>query len=291
MAAADAIGATAIAPKPAATIPIPVATTFREAASEAVAKPAAAPGRSRVPLIAGAAVAIAAVAIVAVVLPRLRAGGGASEIAAPSARAVVVAPAAPAPPAVAPPGPPPATGPGGIPRALPPPAPGAPPPRAPSPAYAARPAARPTVAVAAPLRGARPAAAAVVSAGSPAPPTGAPPTGAAAGGLDGAWEGPWSDPTRQQKGRLFLQLGGDDHAASGWMYNTAAKQSFRMVGRISPAGELDLTCECPPESAFSARGIVRAVGAAELKGQLALSAAAGVFGQSHVTLRRTTASR
>jgi len=110
-----------------------------------------------------------------------------------------------------------------------------------------------------------------------------------AGDLFGRWEGPWADPGNRQKGRLFLDLGGGG-AVSGWMYNEAAKLSFRMLGRIAPRGELTLACQCPPGQAFSAAGALRAAGG-ELKGVLTLTSGARAFGQSHVSLRRTNAIR
>jgi serine/threonine-protein kinase len=105
--------------------------------------------------------------------------------------------------------------------------------------------------------------------------------------LAGAWEGAWNDPGKQQQGRLYLQIAGDG-AASGWMFNGAAQESFRLAGRVTPAGTLDLSCRCPVDRTFSAHGSVRVGGAGELEGQLALSSKAGVFGQSHLALRRTT---
>ncbi len=104
--------------------------------------------------------------------------------------------------------------------------------------------------------------------------------------LAGAWEGAWNDPGKQQQGRLYLQIAGDG-AASGWMFNGAAQESFRLAGRVTPAGTLDLSCRCPADRTFSAHGSVRVGGAGELEGQLALSSKAGVFGQSHLALRRT----
>jgi serine/threonine-protein kinase len=113
--------------------------------------------------------------------------------------------------------------------------------------------------------------------------------GGEAGGLTGAWEGPWVDAAHGQQGRLFLQIGGG-HAA-GWMYNTSAKQSYRMVGTSSPSGALDLTCQCPPTQRFVARGTLRLEPTGEVHGDVALSSAAGVFGQTRMTLKRTNAAR
>jgi hypothetical protein len=71
------------------------------------------------------------------------------------------------------------------------------------------------------------------------------------------------------------------------MYNNSAKQSFPLAGRLGPGGQLDLTCRCPPGQAFSIRGTIQPqANAAELRGRMALYAAAGVFGRSEVVLRR-----
>jgi tRNA A-37 threonylcarbamoyl transferase component Bud32 len=119
---------------------------------------------------------------------------------------------------------------------------------------------------------------------------GAPPsTEAATGDLTGRWEGPWNDPENRQKGRLFLELSSDGNVA-GWMYNTSAKQSFRMAGRMAARGEVSLACQCPPGQAFYATGALRASGG-ELRGVLTLIAGARAFGQSHVDLRRTAAAK
>ena len=89
-----------------------------------------------------------------------------------------------------------------------------------------------------------------------------------------------------QEGRLFLQIAADG-ATVGWLNNRAANQSFRMSGRISAAGAVELACQCPPGQAFSARGTMRA-GANDLKGQLSLSSGTGTFGHSQVSLKRRT---
>lgn len=125
---------------------------------------------------------------------------------------------------------------------------------------------------------------------TPPPPSLGAPQPTSASELSGAWEGPWEDHGKQQKGRLFLQIG-HAGAVSGWMYNRAAKESFRLIGTLSPRGEVDLVCKCPPQQGFVARGSIRASSAAELVGQLSLSSGGGVFGQSHLTLRRTTQTR
>ena len=114
--------------------------------------------------------------------------------------------------------------------------------------------------------------------------TAAPP--AAPTELPGTWEGPWTDHAHGQQGRLFLQLSPSGSVA-GWMTNTAAKQSYRMSGGFTPAGAIDLTCQCPPGQQFVARGAVHPGSDGELKGDLTLAAPSGVFGQSRVTLRRS----
>jgi len=113
---------------------------------------------------------------------------------------------------------------------------------------------------------------------------------ASAADLTGNWEGPWNDPGKQQKGRLYLQIAADGGAA-GWMYNEAAQQSFRMLGRMTAGGHLDLACQCPRDQQFWARGSIRLAGSGEVKGQLSLAGAAGVFGQSNLTLKHTNAVR
>jgi hypothetical protein len=60
-----------------------------------------------------------------------------------------------------------------------------------------------------------------------------------------------------------------------------------MSGGFTPAGALDLTCQCPPGQQFVARGAVHPGSDGELKGDLTLAAPSGVFGQSRVTLRRS----
>ena len=79
----------------------------------------------------------------------------------------------------------------------------------------------------------------------------------------------------------------DGGAVAGWMANTGAHQTFRMVGTLTPAGLLELVCQCPANQSFVARGSVRAAEDGELRGQLALSNSAATFGQSHLTLKRT----
>ena len=70
------------------------------------------------------------------------------------------------------------------------------------------------------------------------------------------------------------------------MFNTAANESFRMVGRATPGGEVELACQCPAARTFTARGELRVDGQGQLAGKLGLFTAAGAFGESHLTLRR-----
>jgi tRNA A-37 threonylcarbamoyl transferase component Bud32 len=104
----------------------------------------------------------------------------------------------------------------------------------------------------------------------------------------GVWEGPWTDPERHQNGRLYIQIGGDG-AARGWMTNAAVRQSFRLSGSLAGPGDLALACECPPRQGFAARVLVHPAVGGELRGQLALSSGTGIFGQSHLLLRRAAA--
>jgi tRNA A-37 threonylcarbamoyl transferase component Bud32 len=103
----------------------------------------------------------------------------------------------------------------------------------------------------------------------------------------GIWEGPWTDAARHQNGRLYLQIAGNG-GASGWFSNAAVRQSFRLTGRMASPGDLALACACPPRQEFGAHVLVHAAGG-ELKGQLTLSGDSGVFGQSHLALRRAAA--
>jgi eukaryotic-like serine/threonine-protein kinase len=104
----------------------------------------------------------------------------------------------------------------------------------------------------------------------------------------GTWEGPWTDNERHQNGRLYLQVtsGG---AANGWLSNATAGRSYRLTGRADRPGEYALVCECPANQGFNVRVALRQTEGSELKGRVSLSAAAGVFGQSHVVLRRSAA--
>jgi eukaryotic-like serine/threonine-protein kinase len=101
----------------------------------------------------------------------------------------------------------------------------------------------------------------------------------------GIWEGPWTDAARHQNGRLYVRIEGNG-AATGWFSNAAVRQSFRLAGRLAGPGDLTLACDCPPQQAFAARVSVHGTAGGELKGQLSLSGASGIFGQSHLVLRR-----
>jgi eukaryotic-like serine/threonine-protein kinase len=133
--------------------------------------------------------------------------------------------------------------------------------------------------------------------------TGAPPTDAPAaapvpaestsdspapGDFSGIWEGPWIDNERHQNGRLYLQVtsGG---AANGWLSNGTAGRSYRLTGRAERPGEYALACACPVNQGFNVRVALHQTEGGELKGRVSLSAAAGVFGQSHVVLHRSAA--
>jgi serine/threonine-protein kinase len=104
----------------------------------------------------------------------------------------------------------------------------------------------------------------------------------------GIWEGPWTDSERHQNGRLYLQVtsGG---AASGWLSNATAGRSYRLTGRAERPGDYALVCECPVNQGFNVRVALHQADGSELKGRVSLSTASGVFGQSHVVLRRSAA--
>jgi serine/threonine protein kinase len=106
--------------------------------------------------------------------------------------------------------------------------------------------------------------------------------------FSGVWEGPWIDNERHQNGRLYLQVAGGG-GASGWLSNATAGHSYRLTGRAERPGEYTLACECPVNQGFNVRVALHQTDGGELKGRLSLSAAAGVFGQSHVVLRRSAA--
>ena len=118
-------------------------------------------------------------------------------------------------------------------------------------------------------------------------PSTAPPAPPRSADATGAWEGPWTDVAHRQHGRLYFQRGANGVVA-GWLYNDGARQSYRMSGRMAPSGALDLTCLCPAQQNFTARGTLLGAAEGELRGQLVLSTAAGAFGQSQVVLRPAT---
>ncbi|HVV48287.1 MAG TPA: hypothetical protein VHO06_01390, partial [Polyangia bacterium] len=131
----------------------------------------------------------------------------------------------------------------------------------------------------------------LAAASAPAAPAAAPGAAApeASGGafdLAGVWEGPWTDPEHHQTGRLYLQVGGAG-AVSGWFSNATASRSYRLAGRAARPGELDLICQCPANQGFDVHVTVHPTADGDLKGRVALSASAGVFGQSHVVLHRS----
>jgi serine/threonine-protein kinase len=255
--------------------PRAVRTTFGASASE-LASPTAAPARARSPAMIGVAIVVIAGGAVAATLALKR---GPERAAAPAPVAAVIPVAAPAPAAAPPPtAPPPAA------REA---APHLPPAAASAPSIAAGASAPAMAAAASKKKGAHHlASSAVASSGEAA----AAPAAAAPAGLPGTWEGPWSDHAHGQQGRFFLQLAPNGSVA-GWMTNAAAKQSYRMAGTFTPAGALELACQCPRGQEFSARGAVHADAAGELKGELSLTAASGVFGQSRLSLRRSSAPR
>jgi tRNA A-37 threonylcarbamoyl transferase component Bud32 len=106
--------------------------------------------------------------------------------------------------------------------------------------------------------------------------------------FSGVWEGPWIDNERHQNGRLYLQVTGGG-AANGWLSNGTAGRSYRLTGRAESPGEYVLACECPVNQGFNVRVALHQTEGGELKGRLSLSASTGVFGQSHVVLRRSAA--
>ena len=196
----------------------------------------------------------------------------------------------------------PAPGPGPSPAAAPSPPPSAAPPLAaaklsptgPAPARAALP--TPSPAIAAPAKETASAkkkghhhgaelASAAVAPSAPEPTMPPPP---ASGDFSGVWEGPWIDSERHQNGRLYLQVTGDG-AASGWLSNGTAGRSYRLTGRVERPGEYALICQCPVNQGFNVGVALHQTEGDELKGRLSLSAAAGVFGQSHVVLHRSAA--
>jgi eukaryotic-like serine/threonine-protein kinase len=271
----------------AATAPAGKTTTFGDSASELVtdAEVPLVPARGRGRIFAGVAI-IGVVAAAGAVYALRRPGGGAQPgTVAPPLAALAPAPAAtpaaaPSPAAESPPAVPASRKPvtkkasssrRSIETSVPASDRRAETPAADTELPAAQPAAPPTAPPPAP---------------PPAPPAPATPP-AAASDLAGAWEGPWVDSGRQQRGRFYLSIAGNG-SVTGWMYNTGANQTFRMVGRMTPGGQLDLACQCPPNQSFGARGSL-APAAGEATGRLTLSTARGVFGQTQLSLRRTTA--
>jgi len=103
----------------------------------------------------------------------------------------------------------------------------------------------------------------------------------------GTWEGPWIDPEHRQHGRIYLQIGGHGEA-TGWFSNGSAQQSYRLSGRADSPGELTLACQCPANQGFTVHAALSERDG-DLRGKLSLSSPAGVFGQSHVVLRRAAA--
>jgi len=120
----------------------------------------------------------------------------------------------------------------------------------------------------------------------PPPPVSPPPP--ASVDFSGVWEGPWIDHERHQNGRLYLQVTGGG-AANGWFSNGTAGRSYRLTGRAERPGEYTLACECPVNQGFNVRVALHQTEEGELKGRLSLSAATGLFGQSHVVLHRSAA--
>ena len=265
-------------------------TTFGDSAAELVAE-GAAPPRSRVSMTLVVA-ALLGLGAGGVVVSRLR--GHHAEVAPALA-------AAESPPATSVPAPsPPPTTAAPAPAAVPTPSPTS---AAPAPSAAPpSPASAPVAPAAVPVHAKEAASAkkkghhhgVEVASAAGAPPTEAPapaestPESPAAGDFSGVWEGPWIDNERHQNGRLYLQVtsGG---AANGWLSNATAGRSYRLTGRAERPGEYALVCECPVNQGFNVRVALHQTEGSELKGRLSLSAAAGVFGQSHVVLRRSAA--
>jgi hypothetical protein len=104
---------------------------------------------------------------------------------------------------------------------------------------------------------------------------------------NGTWEGPWTDAEHHQHGRLYLQVGPGANAA-GWFSNASVAQSYQVVGRADSTGVYTLTCACPTGQAFTLQATLHDR-EGDLRGRLTLSAASGVFGQSHVVLKRAPA--
>jgi hypothetical protein len=116
-------------------------------------------------------------------------------------------------------------------------------------------------------------------------------TGAARGEghLAGTWEGPWSDTTAAQQGRLYLVIGPEGQA-SGWFNNKRANESFRLVGRVKDEGQVDMSCQCPASQMFTVKGTLHASGDG-LEGPLSLWSGGRTFGRPYVNARRVSTSR
>ena len=110
--------------------------------------------------------------------------------------------------------------------------------------------------------------------------------------LTGTWEGPSVDQAKRQNGRLYLTVAADGKAM-GWMFNTTVNQSFRMAGRLAGRGSLHLTCQCAESQRFTVEGALRGGGGpGQLEGDLVLaSKGGGVFGRSHLVMRRNAGPR
>jgi serine/threonine-protein kinase len=121
------------------------------------------------------------------------------------------------------------------------------------------------------------------------PPPAETPAAATPTDFSGTWEGPWEDTEHHQNGRLYLQVAAGG-GASGWLSNTTAGRSYRMVGRAERPGEYMLACQCPANQMFNARVVLHPTEGGDLRGRVSLSAATGVFGQSHVILRHSAAA-
>jgi serine/threonine protein kinase len=104
----------------------------------------------------------------------------------------------------------------------------------------------------------------------------------------GAWEGPWNDQEHGQHGRLYLQVG-PGASATGWFSNAGVGQSYQVVGQAQSPGVFMLTCVCPVGQSFTVQATLHDRDGADLRGRLTLASATGVFGQSHVVLRRAPA--
>src|SRR5450432_299027 len=290
------IGALTTVPEAApSVVPAPAKkkTTFGDSAAELVASDGrTAKSGGRAPMLLGLAALAVALVVGGVVLTRPHATGSASATGIASANASTSA--APAVGVVA----------AGAPQVPPPPstAGAAPASGKEAPAWKAwdkeephakKPAGR-RVAEVAPAAESRPHSAAALPSAPPAASPAAQLSSPAAGEmappaeLTGSWEGPWTDASRHQNGRLYLLIGGNG-GVSGWFSNGAVSQSFRLAGRMGSPGELALACQCPPQQGFEARVMIHPAPGGELRGHIALSGPTGVFGQGHLVLRHAAA--